>query len=120
MASPSRQVMQPGAAMVTAPDQQEPLPGSVSPAMSFQVLARQGRARASRMTLPHYEAHTPMFMPVGTQGTFVGVAGRPCDAACMQHASFAVQVHAGRQAHALSRSWGWRQSICAGGGVQAR
>jgi queuine/archaeosine tRNA-ribosyltransferase len=21
------------------------------------------------MTLPHYTAHTPMFMPVGTQGT---------------------------------------------------
>ena len=89
MASPPRQVTQPGASMVTAPDQPEPLPGSVSPALSFQVLARQGRARASRMTLPHYEAHTPMFMPVGTQGTcFGGVAGRPFDAACMQHGSF--------------------------------
>ena len=70
MASPSRHHMtRPGAAVVTAaPEEPEALPGSVSPALAFQVLARQGRARASRMTLPHYEAHTPMFMPVGTQG----------------------------------------------------
>ena len=33
-----------------------------------QVLATQGRARASRMTLPHNVCYTPMFMPVGTQG----------------------------------------------------
>ena len=33
-----------------------------------QVLATQGRARASRMTLPHNGCYTPMFMPVGTQG----------------------------------------------------
>ena len=33
-----------------------------------QVLAQQGRARASRMTLPHNVCYTPMFMPVGTQG----------------------------------------------------
>ena len=41
---------------------------SVSPALTFEVLATQGRARASRMTLPHFTAETPMFMPVGTQG----------------------------------------------------
>lgn len=33
-----------------------------------QVLAEQGRARTALMTLPHYTAETPMFMPVGTQG----------------------------------------------------
>ena len=36
---------------------------------AVQVLAEQGRARASRMTLPHNVCYTPMFMPVGTQGT---------------------------------------------------
>ncbi len=36
----------------------------------LQVLATQGRARVGRMTLPHYVAQTPMFMPVGTQGTY--------------------------------------------------
>ena len=61
-------MIKPVAPTAMASEQQEPLPGSVSPALSFQVLAQQGRARASRMTLPHYEAHTPMFMPVGTQG----------------------------------------------------
>jgi len=34
----------------------------------LQVLAQQGRARASRLTLRHGVCHTPMFMPVGTQG----------------------------------------------------
>lgn len=45
------------------------LPSSVSPALTFEVTATQGRARASRMTLPHFVAETPMFMPVGTKGT---------------------------------------------------
>lgn len=30
-----------------------------------------GRARAARMTLPHYVCETPMFMPVGTQGALL-------------------------------------------------
>lgn len=33
-----------------------------------QVIATWGRARSSRLKLPHYTALTPMFMPVGTQG----------------------------------------------------
>lgn len=44
------------------------LPSSKSPALQFQVLAQQGRARTATMKLPHYTAETPMFMPVGTQG----------------------------------------------------
>jgi hypothetical protein len=38
-----------------------------------QVIAQCGRARSSRLTLPHYTALTPMFMPVGTQGTVKGL-----------------------------------------------
>ena len=34
----------------------------------YQVLAKQGRARTALMTLPHFTAETPMFMPVGTKG----------------------------------------------------
>lgn len=34
-----------------------------------QVLAEQCRARTATMTLPHFTAETPMFMPVGTQGS---------------------------------------------------
>ncbi|CAL5229875.1 g13287 [Coccomyxa viridis] len=49
---------------------------SVSPALTFEVLATQGRARASRMTLPHFTAETPMFMPVGTQGTVKGLTSQ--------------------------------------------
>nr|XP_024369111.1 queuine tRNA-ribosyltransferase catalytic subunit 1-like isoform X2 [Physcomitrium patens] len=46
---------------------------SPSMALRFEVLARHNRARASRLTLPHYEALTPLFMPVGTQGTIKGL-----------------------------------------------
>ncbi|PNW75841.1 hypothetical protein CHLRE_12g558400v5 [Chlamydomonas reinhardtii] len=49
------------------------LPSSDSPALKFKVVATQGRARSSRMALPHYTAHTPMFMPVGTQGSVKGL-----------------------------------------------
>ncbi|KAG0586949.1 hypothetical protein KC19_2G130200 [Ceratodon purpureus] len=42
-------------------------------ALRFEVLARHNRARASRLTLPHFEAQTPLFMPVGTQGTIKGL-----------------------------------------------
>lgn len=58
------------------------LPSSSSPALKFQVLAQCGRARASRMTLPHYVCETPMFMPVGTQGAPPLVTGRAAFAAC--------------------------------------
>ncbi|KAJ2799417.1 Queuine tRNA-ribosyltransferase catalytic subunit 1 [Coemansia helicoidea] len=52
-----------------------PLEASASPALRFEVLARCSttRARASRMHLPHYTAHTPMFMPVGTMGSIKGI-----------------------------------------------
>ena len=37
--------------------------------MPFEVTARDGAARAGRMTLPHGDIVTPVFMPVGTYGT---------------------------------------------------
>ncbi|XP_026433170.1 queuine tRNA-ribosyltransferase catalytic subunit 1-like isoform X6 [Papaver somniferum] len=36
-------------------------------ALKFEVLGRCNRARASKLTLPHFECQTPLFMPVGTQ-----------------------------------------------------
>ncbi|CAN1345864.1 Queuine tRNA-ribosyltransferase catalytic subunit 1 [Linum perenne] len=42
-------------------------------ALRFEVLARFNRARAARMTLPHFVAETPLFMPVGTKGTIKGL-----------------------------------------------
>ena len=49
------------------------LPHSTSPALSFRVVAECGRARSSRMTVPHFTCETPMFMPVGTQGSVKGL-----------------------------------------------
>lgn len=50
-----------------------PLYKSVSPALTFAVFAESGKARSAHMHLPHHRAHTPMFMPVGTQGTVKGL-----------------------------------------------
>lgn len=43
--------------------------------LRFQIIAKcpVSKARASTMQLPHYTAHMPMFMPVGTQGTMKGI-----------------------------------------------
>jgi len=46
---------------------------STGAALEFQVLARQNRARASILKLPHYDCRTPMFMPVGTNGSVKGL-----------------------------------------------
>jgi queuine tRNA-ribosyltransferase len=41
----------------------------MTPGFAFEVLARDGRARAAVLTTPHGDVETPTFMPVGTQGT---------------------------------------------------
>ncbi|XP_054788745.1 uncharacterized protein LOC129294415 isoform X3 [Prosopis cineraria] len=42
-------------------------------ALRFEILGRFNRARAARLTLPQYVCQTPLFMPVGTQGTIKGL-----------------------------------------------
>ena len=42
--------------------------------MSFSVLAQDGNARSSVMTLSNGEVQTPVFMPVGTYGAVKGIA----------------------------------------------
>lgn len=42
-------------------------------ALRFEVLGRFNRARAAQLTLPHFGCQTPLFMPVGTQGTIKGL-----------------------------------------------
>ncbi|KAI9590966.1 Queuine tRNA-ribosyltransferase [Syncephalis fuscata] len=46
-----------------------------SPALHFEIVAKcpTTKARVSRLHLPHFVADTPMFMPVGTQGTMKGL-----------------------------------------------
>ena len=46
------------------------------PALGFEVVAAQGRARSARLRLPHSQpgvARTPLFMPVGTHGAMKGL-----------------------------------------------
>ena len=44
--------------------------------MHFTLLATDGRARRGRLTTPHGTIETPVFMPVGTQGTVKAVTHR--------------------------------------------
>jgi queuine tRNA-ribosyltransferase len=46
------------------------------PGISFEVEARDGRARAGRLRTPHGEVETPVFMPVGTAGAVKAVLHR--------------------------------------------
>ena len=45
-----------------------------SPALSLDVHAQVGQARACTMYLPHGVVRTPVFMPVGTKGTIKGLS----------------------------------------------
>ena len=42
-------------------------------ALQFEVLGTWNKARASILTLPHHTVKTPVFMPVGTQGSIKGL-----------------------------------------------
>ena len=46
---------------------------TVEGTMSFSIQGTQGRARAATLTLHHGPVRTPVFMPVGTQGTVKGL-----------------------------------------------
>ena len=48
---------------------------NTSSALAFKIIGKCGttRARAAEMTLPHSVVDTPVFMPVGTQGTLKGL-----------------------------------------------
>jgi hypothetical protein len=54
------------------------LPNSRSPALRFQVKARDSKeARAAQLKLPHFLCETPMFMPVGTKGVILSLYALP-------------------------------------------
>ena len=50
--------------------------------LTFKILAEcpVSKARTAVMTLPHAEVETPVFMPVGTQGTLKAVTPRQLEA----------------------------------------
>lgn len=53
---------------------------SKSPALEFVVENEERAARAAIMTLPHGPVETPVFMPVGTQGSIKGLTSEQVDA----------------------------------------
>ncbi|KAK6130725.1 hypothetical protein DH2020_035513 [Rehmannia glutinosa] len=50
-----------------------PVRAKVQAAAGVKILGRFNRARAAQLTLPHFVCQTPLFMPVGTQGTIKGL-----------------------------------------------
>src|SRR5262245_43159390 len=53
-------------------------------AIRFQVLQTDGAARLGRLETPHGTVETPVFMPVGTQGTVKGLTPEQLEAAGAQ------------------------------------
>ncbi|GAM20362.1 hypothetical protein SAMD00019534_035370 [Acytostelium subglobosum LB1] len=47
-----------------------------NPPLKFNIIAQSGMARAADLTLPRHTCSTPMFMPVGTQGTVKGLTSQ--------------------------------------------
>ena len=45
-------------------------------ALTFKILAQQGKCRASELTLPHGKVRTPVYMPVGTKAAMKGVLSK--------------------------------------------
>lgn len=43
------------------------------PALQLHMVAKQNKARVTRVKLPHVEYESPIYMPVGTQGTIKGL-----------------------------------------------
>jgi queuine tRNA-ribosyltransferase len=58
----------------------EPVLRKMPHALKYEVVARWKRARVGRLTLPHHVCDTPMFMPVGTQGTVKGLTTEQLEA----------------------------------------
>ena len=56
--------------------------GAASPALQFEVLGKWNKARASVLTLPHHTVKTPVFMPVGTQGSVKGLTSKQIEDVC--------------------------------------
>ena len=96
------------------------LPHSVSPALTFRVIAQcsRTRARASVLTLPHSTVNTPVFMPVGTQGTLKGLTTqqlRDLDCRIMLGNTYHLGSHPGpelmKEAGGLHSFMNWDRSL---------
>src|SRR5256885_2815137 len=93
---------------------------------AFTIDATSGAARAGSLTLPHGSVETPMFMPVGTQGTVRAVSPndlRAAGATLVLANTYHLHVRPGEQVvaqlGALHRFMGWdRPLLTDSGGFQ--
>src|SRR5437867_5568739 len=92
----------------------------------FEIQAASGAARAGRLTLPHGSIETPVFMPVGTQGTVRALSPndlRSAGATLVLANTYHLHVRPGEQVvarlGALHRFMGWdRPLLTDSGGFQ--
>jgi len=85
---------------------------------TFEILARDGRARRGRLTLPHGAIETPAFMPVGTRGAVKGVTldqMRSLDSQILLANTYHLHLRPGDEliarAGGLHRFMGWDRPI---------
>jgi len=92
----------------------------------FEIEAQSGPARTGRLTLPHGSVETPVFMPVGTQGTVRALSPndlRAAGATLVLANTYHLHVRPGEQViaklGALHRFMGWdRPLLTDSGGFQ--
>src|SRR5207247_833850 len=92
----------------------------------FEIVAESGPARAGTLTLPHGTVETPVFMPVGTQGTVRALSPndlRSAGATLVLANTYHLHVRPGEQVveklGALHRFMGWdRPLLTDSGGFQ--
>ncbi|KAG9407148.1 Queuine tRNA-ribosyltransferase catalytic subunit 1 [Aphanomyces cochlioides] len=91
-----------------------------SPALKLDVLHTSGRARACDLHLPHGTVHTPIFMPVGTQGTIKGITAEqmglpPIDCKILLANTYHLALRPGtellRDIGGLHDFMGWQRNI---------
>ncbi|XP_043229568.1 queuine tRNA-ribosyltransferase catalytic subunit-like isoform X2 [Amphibalanus amphitrite] len=89
-------------------------------ALNFKVVAEcsKSKARVSTMELPHHTVNTPVFMPVGTQGTLKGLlpeqlSDQDCQIMLGNTYHLGTRPGAGvlRRLGGLHRFMGWRRAL---------
>ncbi len=96
------------------------MPEDPKSALTFKIIAQDGLARAAELVLPHGMVDTPIFMPVGTQGTVKGLMPEqlehpPIDAPIILANTYFINLRPGTElldkVGGLHKLMGWKRNL---------